>query len=260
MKIISFINPKGGVGKTTSAYNTAAVLSEMNHKVLLLDLDPHGGLSKKFDIDPKSLERSLFQFLNDPFGRHHIKNFISKTSYPLIDIIPGHRDLEALDQILVSQTDIYPFIFTHDNVGLSACRRAYKYVIIDSQPRYSPLVISALHASDLCVVPFIPETDTAEAFAELREVLENDIIKKGGLNYKVLFTMTQIYTVHHSVLIRAIMEAAPEKVFKTVIKRSIAVADSHSSHLPLVLRNKTHPVAKSYRSFTKELLHYVEKK
>ena len=61
-------------------------------------------------------------------------------------------------------------------------------------------------------------------------------------------------------VLEAIMEAAPKKVFKTVIKRSIAVADSHSSHLPLVMRNKTHPVAKSYRSFTKELLHYVEKK
>jgi len=260
MKTISFVNPKGGVGKTTSAFNTAAVLFEMGHRVLIIDLDPHGGLSKKFQINPNKLDLSLFQYLSNPNGDNTLADFVHPTSYPLVDIVPGHRDLEALDHILISQTDIYPFILEPSNVGMSTCRHVYDFVIIDTQPRYSPLVISALHASDLCVIPFIPETDTAEAFAELLEVLENDIVRENGLNYRVLFTMAQQHTVHHSILIKAIMETARDKVFSTIIKRSIAVADSHSSHAPIVLRNRKHPVAENYREFAEEMINYVEKK
>lgn len=259
MKVISFVNPKGGVGKTTSAYNVAASLADFGYRVLIIDLDPHGGLTKKFQINPHQLEKSLFQYLSNPKGPVSFGDFIFNTPYPNIDLIPGHRDLEALDHVLVAQQGIYPYVFVHNNVGMSSCRNDYKYAIIDTQPRYSPLVISALHASDLCVVPFIPETDTAEAFSELREVLEEDMVKEGGLNYKVLFTMAQEYTVHHSILMKAISETAPDRVFKTIIKRSIVVADAHSGHKPIVLRNKNHPVAQSYREFTEEVIQCLEK-
>lgn len=164
-KIISLVNQKGGVGKTTTAINLATYLAANGKLVLLVDLDPQSNASSGLGIDPHSVEKSLYHSL---IMNEHPRNTIMKTGTFGHDIIPANQDLAGA---AVELTDIENREYQLYNV-LREIRGDYDYIIIDSPPSLGLLTINGLVASDEVVVPVQTEYFALEGLGQLLNTID----------------------------------------------------------------------------------------
>ena len=153
-RIISMVNQKGGVGKTTSTINLGAALAECGRKVLLVDFDPQGALSAGFGANPHELDLTVYNVMMD--RKVDIKDVILPTGVENIDLLPANIDLSAAEVQLVNEV-------AREQVLASALRKVrdeYDVILIDCQPSLGLLTVNALTASDGVIIPL-----TAEFFA-----------------------------------------------------------------------------------------------
>ncbi|WP_419811779.1 ParA family protein [Bacterioplanoides sp.] len=151
MRIWSIANQKGGVGKTTSVVSLGGLLAEQGHRVLLVDLDPHGSLTSYFKQDPDSLDRSLYHLFFEQ--RHKDKAFVQSvlkpTSLPSVSLLPATTSLATLERQVSGQ----------DGMGLVLARSLaqlwddYDYVLLDTPPILGVLLVNALAACQRLVIP-----------------------------------------------------------------------------------------------------------
>lgn len=151
MRIWSIANQKGGVGKTTSVVSLGGLLAEQGHRVLLVDLDPHGSLTSYFKQDPDSLDRSLYHLFFEQ--RHKDKAFVQSvlkpTSLPNVSLLPATTSLATLERQVSGQ----------DGMGLVLARSLaqlwddYDYVLLDTPPILGVLLVNALAACQRLVIP-----------------------------------------------------------------------------------------------------------
>ncbi|MCU6479137.1 chromosome partitioning protein [Arthrobacter silviterrae] len=249
-RVIAMVNQKGGVGKTTSTINLGAALAEAGRKVLLVDFDPQGALSAGLGTNPHELDLTVYNVLMD--RKVDIRDAILHTEIENIDILPANIDLSAAEVQLVNEV-------AREQVLASALRKVednYDVVLIDCQPSLGLLTVNALTAAHGVIIPLICEFFALRAVALLVETIDKvqDRLNPGLQVDGVLATMYDARTLHAREVLARLVEAFGDKVFETVIKRTIKFADASVAAEPITTYAGNHQGADSYRRLAKELI------
>ena len=248
--IIAMCNQKGGVGKTTSTINLGAALAEVGRTVLLVDFDPQGSLSVGLGVNPHTLEYSIYNVL---LGRDTtVENVINSTKVPGLDILPSNIDLSAAEVQLVSEVAREQTLLR----VLEKIRDRYDVILIDCAPSLGLLTINALTAADKVIMPL-----ECEFFALRGIALLNDTIVKvqDRLNPQleilgILGTMYDPRTLHSREVLERVVEAFGDRVFHTVIKRTVKFPETTVAGEPITTYATTSPGAEAYRNLAREVL------
>ena len=260
-KVIAVANQKGGVGKSTTVYCLGAGLAMQSKKVLLLDVDQQGDLTKMLGLrKPNDLPLTLGNAMNDivagvsggdhPEICHHHEGF---------DFVPGNRTLSAVEVGLVN-------VMSRETVlrqYVDQIKKDYDYVLLDCRPSLGMLVINALSASDYVLIPVQAEYFAAENMTELVNTVQsikrqiNPKLKIDG----ILFTMVDSRTNEAKEIIASLRAHYGEKirVFGTEIPFSVRAAETSSRGKSIYAYDKNGKVAAAYRALTKEVLE-IERK
>ena len=249
-RVIAMVNQKGGVGKTTSTINLGAALAELGRRVLMVDFDPQGALSAGFGVNPHELDTTVYTVMMD--RKTDVREAIRATEFPNMDLLPANIDLSAAEVQLVNEV-------AREQVLSSALKKVkddYDVVLIDCQPSLGLLTVNALTAADGVIIPLICEFFALRAVALLVDSIEkvqdrlNPDLRIDG----VLATMFDSRTLHSKEVLARIVDAFGDKVFDTVIKRTVKFPDATVSAEPILTYAPTHTVAIAYRELAKELI------
>jgi len=253
-KIISIINQKGGVGKTTTVINLAAGLSMKGKKILVIDLDPQGNATTGFGVsNTDSPDKTIYNVLN---GKKNISEVICKTNFENLNLIPSNVDLSGLE-VETAGDNKRAFILKEQIMAyLNDSRGSYDYVLIDCPPSLSLLTIMALVASNSLVVPLQAEFFALEGLTQLMKTIERiksnlnpELIIKG-----ILLTMYDKRNKLSAEVEKEAREYFKDKVYQTIVPRNVRLSEAPSHGIPVLIYDKTCPGSRSYFSFTEEFL------
>ena len=254
MKIISIINQKGGVGKTTTVINLAAGLSQLNKKVIVIDLDPQGNATTGLGLSNNdNSEINIYGVLN---GSKEISEVIKKTEFANLDLITSNVDLSGLE-VETAGDEKRAFILKEKlRLFSEGNSEKYDYVLIDCPPSLSLLTVMALVSSDSLLVPLQTEFFALEGLTQLMKTIER---VKTSLNTSlniqgILLTMFDKRNKLSSEVEKEAREYFKEKVYKTVIPRNVRLSEAPSHGMPVLIYDKTCPGSKSYFDFADEFL------
>ncbi|MCT1789831.1 ParA family protein [Dermabacter hominis] len=249
-RIISMVNQKGGVGKTTSVINLGAALAELGRKVLLVDLDPQGALSAGTGINSYELDLTVYNLLLE--RDHDIRDAIQPTTTENMEILPANIDLSAAEVQLVNEVA--------REMALARVLRPvvgdYDIILIDCQPSLGLLTVNALAASDGVIIPLGAEYFALRGVALLVETIEkvqdriNPRLEMDG----ILITMFDPRTLHAREVVARVVEAFPDKVFHTAINRTVKFPDASVAAEPITTFASNNKGADAYRQLARELL------
>jgi chromosome partitioning protein len=244
------VNQKGGVGKTTSAINLAAALADYGRRVLIVDFDPQGAASAGLGTNPHELDLTVYNVMMD--RTVDIRDAIRHTEIENLDLLPANIDLSAAEVQLVTEV-------AREQVLASALRKVendYDLVLIDCQPSLGLLTVNALSAAHGVIIPLICEFFALRAVALLVETIEKvqDRLNPRLVVDGVLATMYDARTLHSREVLARLIEAFGDKVFDSVIKRTIKFADATVAAEPITRYASTHAGAEAYRRLARELV------
>ncbi|MEI7561771.1 MAG: ParA family protein [Actinomycetes bacterium] len=252
-RVISVVNQKGGVGKTTTAINLGAALAETGRRVLLIDFDSQASMTTGLGIKGAALREqygSIWYLLNDSEAK--LEDFILKSTVPGLDFIRGHEDLAAAEAAFVSE------IAKEHKLRklLAPVLDKYDVVLIDCSPSLGTLTVNALTASNGVIIPM-----ECEYFAVLGLSLVKKTIQKIQENtnpelkiYGILATMFEKKTGHSREVLELIDKEFPEEVFDTIISRTVRFSESTVAGQPVTVYASSSSGSASYRRLARELI------
>ncbi len=259
MQIISVINQKGGVGKTTTVINLAAGLSQQNKKVLVIDLDPQGNATTGLGLsNVENSEDTIYAVLN---GTKTISEVIKKTAFNNLDLITSNVDLSGLEVETAGDSNRAFILKAKLTAYLDDSKGSYDYVFIDCPPSLSLLTVMALVSSQSLVVPLQAEFFALEGLTQLMKTIERvKVTLNPGLNIRgILLTM---YDKRNKLSTQVEKEARDyfnDKVYATVIPRNVRLSEAPSHGMPVLVYDKSCPGSKSYFNFTNEFINQETK-
>jgi chromosome partitioning protein len=249
-RIIAMCNQTGGVGKTTSTINLGAALAEVGRRVLLVDFDPQGALSVGLGINPHELDDTVYDLLMDRSAE--IRGMVRPTGVKDLDLLPANIDLSAAEVQLVGEV-------AREMVLSRALRPVtddYDVVLIDCQPSLGLLTVNALTAAHGVIIPLECEFFALRGVALLVETIEK---VKDRLNPRleidgILATMYDGRTLHSREVVARVVEAFGDRVFHTVIGRTVKFPDASVAAEPITTYAPAHSGADAYRQLARELI------
>jgi chromosome partitioning protein len=248
-RIIAMCNQKGGVGKTTTTINLGAALAEYGRKVLLVDFDPQGSLSVGLGLNPHEIELTVYNLLMERDVR--LEDVIVPSGVPGMDLLPSNIDLSAAEVQLVHEVAREQTL----SRVLGPAVAAYDVILIDCQPSLGLLTVNALTAADGVIVPLECEYFALRGVALLKNTIDK---VQERLNPKleidgVLGTMFDGRTLHGREVLERLVQAWGDKVFHTVIRRTVKFSDSTVAGEPITTYASASTGADAYRQLAKEV-------
>ena len=249
-RTVAICNQKGGVGKTTTTINLGAALAEQGRKVLLVDFDPQGALSVGLGINPHDVDATVYNLLMD--GGITAHDVLCKTGVDGMDLLPSNIDLSGAEVQLVHEVGREYVL----GGVLEPMMSEYDVVMIDCQPSLGLLTINALAAADGVLIPLECEYFAMRGVALLMETIEK---VSRRLNTKLtidglLATMYDSRTLHTREVLASIVNGFGDKVFHTVINRTVRFPDATVAGEPITSFDSGSMGANSYRELAKEVL------
>nr|WP_297175346.1 AAA family ATPase [uncultured Agathobaculum sp.] len=247
-KIIAFANQKGGVGKTTTAINLAAALFERGKRVLLCDFDPQGNATSGFGVDPRSLEKSIYELI--VADKPDVKNAIVSTKW--VDLLGANVNLAGAELDLISMNDRERRLKT----VLEQVRKNYDYIFIDCPPSLGLLTLNCLCAADSFLVPLQCEYYALEGLSQLMTTVR--MVKK-SMNPSlalegVLLTMFDGRTNLSIQVVEEVKKHFPGEVFSSVVPRNVRLSEAPSHGKPITDYDRMSRGAEAYLMLADEIL------
>ena len=248
-KILSVVNQKGGVGKTTSCINLIAALGKLGKKCLLVDIDPQGNSTSGMGINKREIESSTYDIL---IGEMRSSQTLVHTSFDYVDVLPSNINLASAEIELV---DI-PERTMRLRRALAPIREDYDFIFIDCPPSLGLITLNALAASDSILVPIQCEYYALEGLSQLiatvRQVkrLYNPSIEIEG----VLLTMYDSRLNLTLQVVEEVKKYFPNKVYKTVVPRNVRLSEAPSFGMPAVYFDRNSKGALAYMELAEEIL------
>lgn len=254
--IIGIANQKGGVGKTSTSINLAYGISisgkgKNKKRVLLIDIDPQGNATTGIGIDKKELKNSIYEVLTCNIS---IKDVILKTSYENLDILPSNIKLANADIEMAS-------VFGRETLlkeAIEEIKSEYDYIIIDCNPSLGLLTVNALIASEEIIIPLETAEFSLEGIEQLMSLVKL-VRKKLNSTLNIMgFLLARVpqRTIIAKEISKSLRMDFNSKVFKTSIHHNIAIPESQSKKVPIMVYDSKSKGAIQYMDLCREVLNY----
>ena len=245
-KIIAFANQKGGVGKTTSCVNLCAALSSLGLRVLLVDCDPQGNASSGMGVKKNRTPNIYDVLIYDA----PIEDSVCSTPYG--DVIPSGREFAAATVELIDLPDREKVLYR----ALQRLYTEYDYIFLDCPPSLELITVNALAAADSVLIPMQCEYYALEGIADLISSIR---LCSSRLNrrLKIEGILLTMYDARSNLTLQVENELRrfmPDKVYETVIPRSVRLAEAPSHGIPGVVYDRSNKGSRAYMALAREFL------
>lgn len=246
MRKIAFTNQKGGVGKTTTTINTGAGLSKIGYKVLLVDMDPQANLTYSLKVQNSRLDKNIYHVLKGQLGA---KDIIMK--YESFDILPASIDLSGAEMELINEP-AREFILRD---ALKEVEDDYDFILLDCPPNLGILTLNAFTAADELVIVLQSEYLALHGLSKLMDMIKV-VQKRLNPDLKVEGIVCTLYDKRKNLnreVVGHIRDHFGSKVFKTMIRDNVALAEAPSHHKTIFEYDASSYGAEDYMQFAKEI-------
>ncbi len=248
-RIIAVANQKGGVGKTTTTINLSACLAEAGKKVLTIDTDPQGNTTSGLGLEKDEAENTIYELMLDECT---IKQCIAQTELENLDLIPSNVNLAGAEIELLGIPD-KEYILKN---AVDYVRDDYDFIVIDCPPSLNMLTVNAMTTADTVLVPIQCEYYALEGLSQLIHTINlvqerlNSRLQMEG----VVFTMYDARTNLSLQVVENVKNNLNTTIYKTIIPRSVRLAEAPSHGLPINKYDSRSTGAESYRMLAKEVM------
>lgn len=254
-KVISLINQKGGVGKTTTSINLAASLAILGKKVLLIDLDPQCNATTGIGINKGEIEKSVYNVLNNTCP---IEEAIIKTKYKRLYLLPANINLAGIDIEMMDQSRANQNYMKAEQlkIHIDKIKDSFDFIIIDCPPALGIITTNALTASDSVIIPVQCEFFALEGITQLLKAI---MYTQQNLNPNlaiegVLLTMLDARTNLGLEVVEEIRSYFKDKVYNTIIPRLIRLTEAPSHGKPIIAYDPKSRGSEAYLNLAKEVI------
>ncbi|MBR4178208.1 MAG: ParA family protein [Bacilli bacterium] len=254
-KVISLVNQKGGVGKTTTSINLASSLGHLGKKVLLIDLDSQSNATTGLGIERNKFKNSIYTVIMDACD---IKDAIIKTPFKNLSIIPSVIELAGADVDMIQISSQNPdYVMTQQlKLQIDKIRDRYDYILIDCPPALGILTLNALTASDSVLIPIQCEFYSLDGVNLILKTILS-VQKKANPKLEiegVLLTMLDGRTLLGLEVVEDVRKFFNEKVFSTIIPRLVKLVEAPSHGKPIIEYDPKSKGALAYLNLAKEVI------
>ena len=254
-KIISLVNQKGGVGKTTTSINLSASLALLGKKVLLIDLDPQGNATTGVGVNKGDISKSIYDVIT---GKATIEESVKKTKYKNLYLLPATINLAGVDIELLEKSKQEPGFSKGMQLktAIESIKDDFSYIIIDCPPSLGLITTNALAASNSVIIPVQCEFFALEGITQL---LNTIMLAQKSLNPNlniegVLLTMLDSRTNLGIEVVEEIKKYFKERVYNTIIPRLIRLTEAPSHGKPILAYDPKSRGSEAYLNLAKEVI------